>query len=284
MLLFVLVYGSFLVFLPWPTPKAQGDEFSEIEKTFEKYADKKLRTEQAFALYHKTVEKIFDTKVKQIFDRYKSPEESARFCAASGGNGPSSNFNEKREMPACSLTNSSNYSTACVAKLARIEYEGLKKAMILRRDILDENAECLQKNYSQVKDHVLSNPNKTILDKGVAGMAKYLLQTPLNEDQQGDDDSAPRGDDLLRETSFKLHLEENSARSNFIETELNTQAKTLELALKAYDEFYWSFPMHVQYQETIKLLKEYNQGLMKVRQKIEDYKGKFDNASTTKCT
>lgn len=249
-LILAISYGSFWVILGSSEP-VTADINKQIKEAVNLYMDKRLRTEQVLAFYHQRVEKIMDTKIKLLVDRYKNPKEAERFCAASDQIG-GGNFGDSKKARPCSLTDGSNYTPACVAELAAAEYEALVKAMSERRKFLSETRECLAQDFKLYNNHPLSKDDKT-------GKA-------------------------FHKAVFDLDITANAEKQRFIDAELKKHGLALDLALKGYDELYWSYPMHVQYQETIQLLRKFNRSLIKIRHKVEDYHGKFDNAATAKCT
>jgi len=86
-------------------------------------------------------------------------------------------------------------------------------------------------------------------------------------------------DDTILDVSTK-----QTAKYNEINTELIRAKKALDATLQAYNELKIAYPMHVQYQETIKNLTQYNKKMSKLRQEIEQLPGKFIDATTTECT
>lgn len=75
-----------------------------------------------------------------------------------------------------------------------------------------------------------------------------------------------------------------TAKQNEINTELKRAKKALDATLQAYNELKIAYPMHVQYQETIKNLTEYNKKMSNLRQEVEQLPGKFIDATTAECT
>jgi len=100
--------------------------------------------------------------------------------------------------------------------------------------------------------------------------------------------------DALLARSTNVEIEENddifqvsakqTAKYNEINTELRRAKKALDATLQAYNELKIAYPMHVQYQETIKNLTEYNKKMSKLRQEVEQLPGKFIDATTAACT
>jgi len=74
------------------------------------------------------------------------------------------------------------------------------------------------------------------------------------------------------------------AKINEIDQELARSRKALDTALQTYNELRIAYPMHLQYQELIKNLTEYNKKLMDLRKQVEKLPGKFIDATTTECT
>ena len=74
------------------------------------------------------------------------------------------------------------------------------------------------------------------------------------------------------------------AKINEIDLELARSRKALDTALETYNELRIAYPMHLQYQELIKNLTEYNKKLSDLRKQVEKFPGKFIDATTTECT
>lgn len=86
-------------------------------------------------------------------------------------------------------------------------------------------------------------------------------------------------DEALEEATIRIE-----AQAKDIENELITSRKALDTALQAYKELRTAYPMHLQYEETIKSLTKYNKKLSELRIEVENLPKKLIDATTVKCT
>jgi hypothetical protein len=84
-------------------------------------------------------------------------------------------------------------------------------------------------------------------------------------------------------TNLEDALTQGATRTNFIETELFAARETLELTLSVYNEIQNVYPMHKALQTTIVNMQGYRKNLMKLRDLVELYPSKFNDASTIQC-
>lgn len=84
-------------------------------------------------------------------------------------------------------------------------------------------------------------------------------------------------------TNLEDATSQSAARKNFIETEIFAARETLELTLSVYNEVQNVFPTHKALLTTIVNLEDYRNNLAKIRDVIELYPGKFNDASTIQC-
>jgi len=73
------------------------------------------------------------------------------------------------------------------------------------------------------------------------------------------------------------------SKSTEIELELSRSKSALDAALQNYNELRIAYPMHLQYLEVIKSLKDYNKKLTNLRKEVEKLPGKFIDATTAQC-
>src|SRR3989339_630667 len=234
-LLFLFSFGGFRIFFENPGKvSAEDEDYLKLYNTAYKiYIDSDLNTAQAFALFHKKTEKIFNQKITKLVKYYNENKD----------------VNKMKPIDTVCLfdENNNNFSTSCPSFLVKAEFEALKKAMDVRRE-KTEVSQCLNDtDFSEYKDHVIQ------VEESKAAYS-------------------------IKRIGFDFENQKFDAKKKFIESELNFHARTIEIALKNFDEFSWSYPLHLQYEETIKLLKKFNCGLKKARRSMEAYRAKFENA------
>lgn len=74
------------------------------------------------------------------------------------------------------------------------------------------------------------------------------------------------------------------ARQEWISKELDSSRAALDATLRAYSEVLIQYPMHLEYQKTLKLLIKYYDHLVDVRKKIDTYPARFQDVTTANCT
>lgn len=74
------------------------------------------------------------------------------------------------------------------------------------------------------------------------------------------------------------------ARQEWINKELDSSRAALDATLRAYSEVLIQYPMHLEYQKTLKLLIKYYDHLVDVRKKIDTYPARFQDVTTANCT
>ncbi|MFC1747987.1 hypothetical protein ACFL2V_04200 [Pseudomonadota bacterium] len=75
-----------------------------------------------------------------------------------------------------------------------------------------------------------------------------------------------------------------SAKIEAIERELVDSKAALDQTLAAYEELKTAWPMHKKYMEIYESLIKYRDKLAEIRNHVEDFPGKFIDATTTQCT
>jgi hypothetical protein len=83
----------------------------------------------------------------------------------------------------------------------------------------------------------------------------------------------------LAEVSLKAF-----AASDEVDAELQRAKTALDTALATYNELRVMYPMHLQFQELIKNLTEYNKKIIKLRKAVEKLPPSFIDATTGQCT
>lgn len=73
------------------------------------------------------------------------------------------------------------------------------------------------------------------------------------------------------------------ARRNWISREFSSAKKALDGGLKAYSELLTQYPLHVEYEKTIKLLVKYYDHLTDIRKKVDTYPARFQDVTTQDC-
>ena len=83
----------------------------------------------------------------------------------------------------------------------------------------------------------------------------------------------------LEEVSLKAF-----AASDEVDAELARAKTALDSALATYNELRVMYPMHLQFQELIKNLTDYNKKIIEFRKNVEKLPGSFIDATTAQCT
>ncbi len=78
-------------------------------------------------------------------------------------------------------------------------------------------------------------------------------------------------------------IQENISRRKAIETEIESARHSLDLVLALYDQVQVVYPIHEEYLSLIKNLEKYRDALGKLRDQIELYPSKFNDAVTAQC-
>ncbi len=73
-------------------------------------------------------------------------------------------------------------------------------------------------------------------------------------------------------------------RQEWINKELTASRSALDNVLRAYSELLIQYPMHLEYQKTLKLLIKYYDHLSDVRKKVSTYPARFQDVTTANCT
>lgn len=73
-------------------------------------------------------------------------------------------------------------------------------------------------------------------------------------------------------------------RQEWINKELTASRSALDSVLRAYSELLIQYPMHLEYQKTLKLLVKYYDHLSDVRKKVDTYPARFQDVTTANCT
>lgn len=98
-------------------------------------------------------------------------------------------------------------------------------------------------------------------------------------------DLLERMDDLDIESldRFDEAVARNASRESDIQSNIDTARDTLELTLAVYNQAQVTYPIHEDFQTLIKALQKYRDALAKVRDTIELYPSKFNDAVTPEC-
>ncbi len=73
-------------------------------------------------------------------------------------------------------------------------------------------------------------------------------------------------------------------RQEWINKELTASRSALDSVLRAYSELLIQYPMHLEYQKTLKILIKYYDHLSDVRKKVSTYPARFQDVTTANCT
>ncbi len=226
----------------------------EAEKTSaeEKYSDPNLSLDEAVMLYHATVNAIFNSRMERLFNK-EEPEELTQ--------GVSSDEH-------CQNTPDS-LRTYCLAIYLADEYQGYARALLARKTQTEsETAVCANEDYEMQKAEIEAKLNEPDVTPGQRKKYEDKLERWNN----------------LKSNYIAAKSSNTLENSIFIDRELELAGQTLDQALAAYNEFLLAQPMHVQYQEMIKHLEKYRDGLANIRKEVGEFPSKFVNATSTECT
>lgn len=73
-------------------------------------------------------------------------------------------------------------------------------------------------------------------------------------------------------------------RQEWIAKELTASRTAMDSVLRSYSELLIQYPMHLEYQKTLKLLIKYYDQLVDVRKKTATYPARFQDVTTANCT
>lgn len=73
-------------------------------------------------------------------------------------------------------------------------------------------------------------------------------------------------------------------RQEWINKELESSRVALDSTLRSYSEVLIQYPMHLEYQKTLKFLIKYYDHLVDVRKKLDTYPARFQDVTTANCT
>ncbi len=73
-------------------------------------------------------------------------------------------------------------------------------------------------------------------------------------------------------------------RQQWIVKELEASRSAMDSVLRSYSELLIQYPMHLEYQKTLKLLIKYYDQLVDVRKKTATYPARFQDVTTANCT
>ena len=214
------------------------------------YMNQDLDTEGVMSLYHETINTKFNEYIKKMLEGQKSAAEA---------NQPDPN-NKPPALEEGQICDENNYSTYCVAENllsnGTYGYMAYVKALNCRRYSLFE-----------------STKQRTAWEDYSEAMITGTPWTPEDE----------------AEAQFVQSLQgqralEVSARLDAIKTEIPTSKQALDKTLSAYDELKTAWPMHQRYSQVYASLVKYRDKLVEIRHQIEEFPGKFIDATTTKCT
>lgn len=100
------------------------------------------------------------------------------------------------------------------------------------------------------------------------------IYTRAGDFKEADDESQMSIDEAVKEAQY---------RATFVDDEINSARQTLELTLATYNEIQNVYPLHMQLKELIKNLESYSKSLSKIRDVVEYFPSKFNDASTIEC-
>lgn len=79
-------------------------------------------------------------------------------------------------------------------------------------------------------------------------------------------------------------LTDSLTREQWIDREISASTTAMDTTLRAYSELLLQYPMHLEYQEMLKILVKYYDRLIDIRKKVDTYPARFQDVSTTSCT
>jgi len=90
--------------------------------------------------------------------------------------------------------------------------------------------------------------------------------------------------DVDEVTNQKELIGASGSQQSFIFAQKQEASDLIEQTVKFYNQLYFSYPIHKQYEQTIDQLTELKSNLKKLRRKLKRYPSKFHNATSTSCT
>lgn len=76
----------------------------------------------------------------------------------------------------------------------------------------------------------------------------------------------------------------NKNLKEMLQKELQNAQRVLNLALEGYKELRLAFPIHMEFENTKEQLLRYRDHLVEIRKEVDQYPGKFHDATTSECT
>lgn len=84
-------------------------------------------------------------------------------------------------------------------------------------------------------------------------------------------------------TKIDVLFTDISLREESIEKEIEHARNAMEETMKIYDEFKTAYPVHKKYEEIIKSLNRYKVAIKNVREEVEEFPGRFIDATSPIC-
>jgi len=120
-----------------------------------------------------------------------------------------------------------------------------------------------------------------------SNISTYCLSVQLNEQLRFLEEYLLSIDtiefDVDEEITFESAFEAASGAQNFIDDEIEAARDTLDLNLGLYNQLQIVYPVHKELLSVIDNLENYRNNLASIRDVIELYPSKFNDASTTSC-
>lgn len=211
------------------------------------YSNTELDTEEIITLYHQTINEKFNQKITLML-------RSESNAAKSGKINPEGFPPGKNPQGLPEVCSENNYSAYCVAenmlKNPGYGYMAYRKALMCRSFSLFETGkqQGIWENY--VKGTVIGEQNE---------------QEALD----------------IYQSQKAITL---NARAEAIDAEINNAKTVLDQTLSAYNELRTAWFMHQKYRELYNNLLQYRDKFVEIRHQVEQFSGKFIDATTTKCT
>lgn len=239
---FVVILFGVIVFSVTSTTEIEAETLP-----FDKYANVELRLDQSVELYHKTVNSMFNVRIKALIEA----------------------LDEDTPLPTAKECLENDIRTYCLAMDALKEYEGYYKALVERRgDYEDVGKACDNEEF----EGLVSASTKVLADPASTDEEKAESETHLKQLEE------------LNSPFITKQMGISLKRMEFIDNEIEVAGDALDKTLAAYNELQMAYPIHKENIKLIKNLEEYNKKLAEIRREIESFPGKFIDASTTKCT
>ncbi len=89
--------------------------------------------------------------------------------------------------------------------------------------------------------------------------------------------------DFDSRTSLKDAFDASLTRETLIDTEILAAVETMDLTLAVYNQIQLVYPVHKEFEALVKSLQGFNNGLADIRNYVELFPGKFNDATTIEC-